>query len=105
MSLIDKFLDCFAEIDFSVCNNKNKNQLSLETVATGEREILRMLNEAKRSLSKAKKLNQRGKVSSEEVMDHEWRVHELEIELEKFRESQNLDIDMDLGDLDDETLL
>ena len=26
MSLIDKFLDCFAEIDFSVCNNKNKNQ-------------------------------------------------------------------------------
>jgi hypothetical protein len=99
MGLIDAFLDCFAEIEFTICKGRTKHQLSIETIATGEREIIRMLNEAKRNLSKIKKLHMKGKASSEELMDWEWRVHELEEELEKFNESQRLD------DLDDETLL
>lgn len=98
MGIIDKFLDCFAEIEFCVTKSNKKHKLSLESVSTGEREILRMLSEAKRSLAQIKKLHKRGKASSEEVLDHEWRVHELEEELQRFNESHNMDdLDETLG--------
>jgi len=103
MELIDKFLNCFSNIEFTVCSEKKKkaHQLSIESVAIGEREINRMLNEAKRNLARIRKLHKSGKASGEEVLDYEWRVHELEEELVKFRESQNFD---DLSDLGGETL-
>lgn len=98
MGVIDKFLDCFTEIEFCVTKASKKHKLSIESVSTGEREILRMLNEAKRNLADAKKLHKRGKISSEDLLDHEWRVHELEEELERFNESHNLDdLDETLG--------
>lgn len=102
MGLIDKFLDCFGDITFCVTEQKKTHKLSVESVATGEREILRMLNEAKRNLARVKKLHKKGKASSEEVLDHDWRVHELEEELQKFKDSQGLD---NFDDLSDETLL
>jgi len=102
MGLIDKFLDCFSSIDFCVTEERKAHKLSIESVSTGEREIIRMLNEAKRNLAKVKKLHKKGKVSAEEVLDHDWRVHELEEELKKFQEAQNLN---NFDDLSDETLM
>lgn len=99
MGIIDKFLECFADITFCVSEQKKQHKLSIETVSTGEREILRMLNEARRNLSRIKKLHKSGRASAEEVLDNEWRVHELEEELERFKESNNFD------DLSDETLI
>jgi multidrug resistance efflux pump len=99
MDLIEKFIDCFPSISFDICKAKQKHQLSIESVTTGEREIIRMLNEAQRDLSKIKKLHKKGKASSEELFDFEWRVNELEQELEKFNEEHNIDkLDSDIED-------
>ena len=56
-----------------------------------------MLTEAKRNLSRAKKLHKQGKMSAEEVFDHEYRVHELEQELDRFKDLTD-DLDEDLLD-------
>lgn len=101
MDLIDKFIDCFPSISFDICKAKEKHQLSIESVTTCEREILRMLNEAQRDLSKIKKLHKKGRASSEELFDFEWRVNELEQELERFHEQNDID---KLDGLEDETL-
>lgn len=95
--LLDKFCDCFPTIDFNIKRKEIKHQLSIETVTTGEREIERMLTEAKRNLSRAKKLHKQGKMSAEEVFDHEYRVHELEQELDRFKDLTD-DLDEDLLD-------
>ena len=84
--ILDKFCDIFPNIDFNINRREIKQQLSIETVSTGEREIQRMLNEARRDLSKIRKMHKKGKVSSEEVFDHEFRVHELEEHLNKFKD-------------------
>jgi len=92
--LLDKFCNMFPLIEFEVIEKEIKAVLSVESVSTGEKEIKRMLTEAKRSLSKYKKLHKHGKASSEEVFDYEWRVHELEDQLIRFQdEDPNLDIE------------
>ena len=98
--LLHNFCDMFPSISFDVKLGEIKNKLSLETSSAGEREIKRMLKEAKRQLSKFKKLHKQGKVGSEEVFDCDWRVHELELELERFIESTELD--NELGDFGEE---
>ena len=89
--IIDKFCDCFPNISFEITVEKIKHQLSLDSISTGEREILRMLNEAQRQLAKIKKLHKSGKASAEEVFDYEWRVHELEEELNRFNNANEPD--------------
>lgn len=101
MGIIDKFLECFRGIDFEVTESVRQHKLSIESITVGEREILRMLNDARQNLARVKKLNKKGRVSGDEVLDHEWRVHELEEELEKFRESQNIN---DIDELDETSL-
>lgn len=95
MSVIDKFLNCFPSIVFEIIECKKQPSLSMETVSSAEREIQRMLIEAQRNLSKIKKLHKKGRISSEELMDHEYAVFELEQELEKFREENEQDLDLD----------
>ena len=95
---ITQFLDCFPTIQFEVQEEQPKSQLSLETMSTGEREIQHMLNRAQRDLNKAKKDHKRGKISSEELFDYEWRVHELRDELDRFKQNNSID---DLDDLED----
>jgi Na+/phosphate symporter len=100
MNIIDKFLDCFPNICFEITKSRKSESLSIESVNSAEREIMRMLHEAERTLSKVKKLHRKGRASSEEVLDHEFAVFELQQELEKFRES-NEDLD-NLQELSDE---
>jgi hypothetical protein len=48
-----------------------------------------MLAKAKKDLSKAVKAHRAGKLSIEEVMDHEFYVHELDEEIKKIIEIDN----------------
>ena len=93
--LLNKFCNLFPKIEFEIIEKESKaNNISLESASTGEKEIVRMLNIAKRDLAKFKKIHKHGKISVEEVLDHEWRVHELQEELIKFQEGNtNLDGD------------
>lgn len=100
-NLLHTFCDMFPSIEFDVKHGEIKHKLSLESVSMGEREILRMLKEASRQLSKFKKLHKQGKVGPEEVFDCEWRVHELKIELERFKESSEFEDPDDYNDLED----
>lgn len=95
--LLDKFCNLFPLIEFEVTEKEIKsNKISIESVNIGEKELQKMLSIAKRDLSKFRKLHKQGKVSSEEVFDHEWRVHELKEQLMRFQE--------DNGDISDEDL-
>jgi len=93
MNIIDKFLRCFPNICFEITECKKKEALSIETVSSTEREMLRILHEAERQLARLKKLHHKGRLSSEELMDHEYTVFELKEQLEKFREEQEEDLD------------
>ena len=94
--LLDKFCNLFPKIEFEIIEKEIKsNKISIESACAGEKEIKRMLNTAKRDLSKFKKLHKAGKVSIEEVFDHEWRVHELEEQLIRFQDD-NLNLDDDI---------
>lgn len=93
MDIINKFIKCFPSICFEITEKRKTEQLSIETVGSAEREILRMLHEAERNLARIKKLHHKGKASSEELMDHEYTVFELKEQLEKFREENEQDLD------------
>ena len=98
--ILDTFCGIFPTIDFDVRKKTQKHQLSIESTSTAEKEIERMLNNAKRALSKIRKSHKHGKASSEEVFDHEFRVHELEEELQRFKDSNDFFDDIDLyGDI------
>lgn len=93
---ITQFLDCFPTIQFEIQEEQApKSQLSIETLATGERELEHMLQRAKKELNQAIKDHKRGKISSEELFDYEWRVEELRQEIKHFKQGNSLD-DLDL---------
>lgn len=93
--LLSKFCDLFPRIQFEIIEKEIKsNKISIESVNTGEKELTRMLNTAKKDLSKFKKLHKNGKVSIEEVFDHEWRVHELQEALIRFQDD-SIDLEGD----------
>ena len=93
--ILDAFCDFFPTIDFDIKRKPQKQQLSIETQMVAEKEIERMLSEAKRALSRIIKSHKKGKASAEEVFDHEFRVHELEEELQRFRDLNLFDDDLD----------
>ena len=97
MSQIETFLQLFQEIDFKVNKTKTKDiPISREMNLSAEDELKRMLDRAKRDLNRATKLYKRKKISSEELMEWEWRVHELQEEIKKMR-----DLDNELDDFED----
>jgi hypothetical protein len=85
--ILNKFCDLFPRISFDIQEKPIKSNLSIESISTGERVILKMLADAKKSLSKYKRLHKQGKASSDEVFDCEWRVHELKQQLERFQDN------------------
>lgn len=97
MSQIETFLQLFQEIDFKVNKTKTSDiPISREMNLSAEDELKRMLDRAKRDLNRATKLFKRKKISSEELMEWEWRVHELQEEIKKMR-----DLDNELDDFED----
>jgi predicted nuclease with TOPRIM domain len=89
---LDKFCKLFHVIQLEVVEKEIKNKLSVESIFTGEMEIKKMLSEAKKAFSKYKKLHKNGKASSDEVFEYEWRVHELQDHLSRFKDD-NINID------------
>ena len=90
-SILNKFCGLFPTIVFDIEEKPLKDKLSTSTISSGERQILKMLADAKKNLSKFKKLHKQGKASIDEVFDCDWRVHELELELMKFQDSTSID--------------
>tara|TARA_R110000782_G_scaffold869_3_gene3123 strand:+ start:11434 stop:11721 length:288 start_codon:yes stop_codon:yes gene_type:complete len=90
-SILSKFCGIFPTIVFDIEEKPIKAKLSTPTISTGERQILKMLADAKKNLSKFKKLHKQGKASIDDVFDWDWRVHELELELMKFQDSTSID--------------
>lgn len=85
--ILNKFCDLFPKISFDIEERPVKAELSVESISTGERQVMKMLADAKKNLSKYKKLHKQGKASSDEVFDCEWRVHELKQQLERFQDN------------------
>lgn len=97
MSQIETFLHLFNEIEFKI----NKHQptdfaLSRNMHLSAEEELKKMLDKAKRDLNRMTKLYKRNKISSEELLEWEWRVHEIQEEIKKVRELGD-----DIDDLED----
>lgn len=97
MSQIETFLDLFNEIDFKVNRNQSTEiALSRNMHLSAEEELKKMLDKAKRDLNRMTKLYKRNKISSEELLEWEWRVHEIQEEIKKVRELGD-----DIDDLED----
>lgn len=92
------FLDLFKGIQFDLTEKAlDKKEPSVETLSRSETEVIRFLSDAKKELREAKRLHKQGKISSEELFDHEYRVFELEDDLKKLQEKidgENLDGDI-----------
>mgnify|MGYP001065667864 CR=1 FL=1 len=90
---INNFTTHFPSIQFDISQKKVETQLSIETMASGEREINSMLTKAKKEFNQAKKGHRRGRISSEELFDYEWYVEDLKQQLNAFKQTgSNLDI-------------
>ena len=101
MSQIEAFLDLFNEIDFKINRNQNTELvISRNMHLSAEEELKKMLDKAKRDLSRMTKLYKKNKISSEELLEWEWRVHELNEEIKKVRELGD-----DIDDLEDYGLI
>lgn len=105
MSQLEEFTSLFPQIDFLI-NIKPKiagplaliasQGLSGRTHLDAAHELKKMLQRAKRDLNRAIKGFKQNKISSEELLEWEWRVHELEEEIKKMG-----DLGDELDDMDD----
>ena len=72
-----------------------KEKLILSTNHTVQEALEKELQRAKKDLSKIKRSHRVGKVSSEEVFDYEWRVHELKNQLDSLQDGAFDDFEED----------
>ena len=93
-NLCKSFLNLFKEFEFNVLEKTGPEfGLKPNVVNELERNLQKMLARAKKDLARAQKGHRAGKVSIEEVSDHEWRVHEL---LEELKRVQDRSLDDEL---------
>ena len=85
-STLDDFLNCFKGIVFEITSKKKKQPQSVESAVS---HLEKMLSRAKKELARAKKGHLAGKLSIEEVQDHEYYVFEIKEEIKKIIESGN----------------
>lgn len=94
------FLKCFKEINFLITKNPKKQKQRQEkmpdSVSDSIYHLNKMLARAKKDLSRAIKEHKAGKTSIEDVMDHEYHVHEISEEIRKIQEINN-DLDEELS--------
>jgi hypothetical protein len=87
-----KFVKLFKSIHFNT-TTLPKRKADPELLRDSEAHIERMIAAQKKKLSKAYKSHRAGKMSREEVIDHEFRLFELEDELKKIQEEGGEEID------------
>lgn len=82
------FLNCFKNFDFNILAKKTKEpgEHSPETVRDTISQLTKMLQRARKELARAYKDHKAGKISSEELYDCEWHVHELEAALKNIED-------------------
>lgn len=82
------FLKCFSGFEFNVFNRVKKDAPIKNTEAIHESlgHITKMLQKARKELSRAHKLHKLGKLSTEELFDYEWYVSELEQQLKNIED-------------------
>lgn len=85
---LNGFLKCFANFEFNIIK-KNKRvevDMSADAIQQSESHLLKMLQQAKRELSRAYKSHKAGKLSIEELFDYEWHVSELEQQIKGLKD-------------------
>jgi len=92
-AIIDKFIGLFRGISFNTYETKRKS-VSSDALSASHKELSKMLMKAKRDLNKAKKSHKLGKISSDELFDWQYRVHELEEEIRRLNDNIEEDIDI-----------
>lgn len=103
-SKLEKFASLFKSITFDICIKEpsfiieeeleeinKKHQQRPETQDKVKIELSKALQRAKSDLSSAKKLFKQGKISSDDLLEYEWRVYEIKEQLDQ------------IGDIEDET--
>ncbi len=83
------FLKCFKNIEFNIFTNNVKKQhdvKNIESVHESVSYLSKMLQKARRELSRAYKAHKAGKLSVEELFDYEWHVSELEQQIKNIED-------------------
>ena len=94
-TIIERFIGLFKGISFNTYENYTPPKLiSKDSLDSSYKELKKMLMKAKRDLSKAKKSHRLGKISSDELFDWQYRVHELEEEIKRLNDNIEEDIDI-----------
>ena len=92
-AIIDKFIGLFRGISFNTYEPQSVS-VSKDALSASYKELSKMLMKAKRDLNKAKKSHKLGKISSDELFDWQYRVHELEEEIKRLNDNIEEDIDI-----------
>ena len=92
-TIIEKFIGLFRGISFNTYENQTVS-VSKDALSASHKELNKMLMRAKRDLSKAKRSHKLGKISSDELFDWQYRVHELEEEIKRLNDNIEEDIDI-----------
>jgi len=82
------FLNFFNKFEFNICT-KTKKEVTvqkIESVYESATHITRMLQKARKELSRAYKSHKAGKLSIDELFDYEWHVTELEQQLKNIED-------------------
>ena len=94
-TIIEKFIGLFKGIPFEIYEKYiPKNIVSKKSLDSSYNELKKMLMKAKRDLNKAKKSHRLGKISSDELFDWQYRVHEIEEEIRRLNDNIEEDIDI-----------
>lgn len=88
--ICETFMSFFTGIEFNISNSAKPKRANSNILKESESYIKKMLISSKKTLSKANKLHRAGKMSSEELQEHQWRVFELEEELRKMKDDGDL---------------
>tara|TARA_Y100001973_G_C5070832_1_gene267471 strand:- start:8 stop:298 length:291 start_codon:yes stop_codon:yes gene_type:complete len=94
-TIIERFIGLFKGISFNTYENYTPPKLiSKDSLDSSYKELKKMLMKAKRDLSKAKKSHKLGKISSDELFDWQYRVHEIEEDIKRLNDNIEEDIDI-----------
>jgi hypothetical protein len=85
---LDGFLSCFRNFEFNIIKKNKKVQVDMnaDSIQQSESHLLKMLQQAKRELSRAYKAHKAGKMSIDELFDYEWHVSDLEQQIKGLKD-------------------
>lgn len=90
--IVDYFLKCFSSVTFAVVRGHKVTPIDRGLITKDSISYLKkMIITAKKDLSKVTKAHRAGKLSMEDVIDHEHYLAELTEQLRKIIESDNSD--------------